>query len=53
MVKMGFKGRQVFPGKEKCLLDLLLSVLQVPHSVTALTAVSNRGNEVCSVTASC
>jgi hypothetical protein len=49
---MSFKCRQAFPEKEKCLLDLLWSVLQVHLSVTTLTTVRNREDEVYSVTAS-
>jgi hypothetical protein len=60
---MPFKCKQAFPREEKCLLDhlspfwdLLQSVLQSfipPLSMVALTAVRDRDDEVCSVTASC
>jgi hypothetical protein len=53
MAKMPFRCKGAFPREEKCLLDLLRSVLQVPLSVTTLNAVRDRDNKVCSVTASC
>jgi hypothetical protein len=53
MEEMPFRCKQAFPREERWLLDLLQSILQAPLSVTALTAVRNRDNEICSVTASC
>jgi hypothetical protein len=54
------KCKWTFLGKEKGLIntfwvyvDLPQSTLQVPLSMTALTAVRNRDDKVYSVTASC
>jgi hypothetical protein len=52
-VEMPFRCKQAFPRKEKCLLDLLPSVLKSPLSVIMLTALRDRDDEVHSVTTSC
>jgi hypothetical protein len=51
-VEMPLRCKQAFP-REKCLLDLLWSSFKSTLSVIALTAVRDREDEVCSVTASC
>jgi hypothetical protein len=58
-VEMSLRCRQ-FPGKEKCLLGQLSPFgtsfspsFNSPLSMITLTAVRDRDEEVCSVTASC